>query len=100
VAEVLTRNTENGNKGERSKFIPPALWGVSKDYPEVAKWMNDNLVPDRAAEFREALDYCFDMDEKKFSHKDISMYLKKGFDSVFSDPVMSGTIRKTGEFNV
>jgi hypothetical protein len=72
---------------------------VSKDYPEAAKWLNDNLVPDRAAEFREALNICFDADEKKFAYKDMSIYFKRGYDSVFSDPVMSGAIAKTGALN-
>lgn len=87
-----------GNKGERSKFIPPALWGVGKDYPQAEKWLNDNLVPEKAAEFREVLSYCFDSNEKKFQHKDIGVYLKRGYDSIFSDPVMSGAIEKAGGF--
>lgn len=69
---------------------------MSKDYPAAAKWLNDNLIPEREAEFREALDMCFDTNEKKFSHKDISMYLKNGFDSIFTSPEMSGAIKTAG----
>jgi hypothetical protein len=56
------------------------------------------VIPERAAEFKEALNYCFDTNEKMFSHKDIGMYLKRGYDSIFTDPVMSGAIKKAGGF--
>ncbi len=56
------------------------------------------MVPERAAEFKEGLNYCFDTYEKRFSHKDMGMYLKRGYDSIFTDPVMSGAIKEAGEY--
>jgi hypothetical protein len=96
--ESNTCDAGTGNKGERSKFIPPAIWGLTKDYPEAAKWLNDNLIPERASEFRRALTSCFDTTEVLFSHLDIGMYLKRGYDAMFSDPVMKKVIDQAGGF--
>jgi len=71
------------NKKERAKLSPPAILGLSHDYANLSKWLDDNLVPSLASEFRMAEKQCFDSNEKMFGHQDLGKYFKRGYNSLF-----------------
>ncbi|KAE9971856.1 hypothetical protein EG328_005337 [Venturia inaequalis] len=75
------------NKGERAKLTPPALLGLSHDYPNMSTWIAEELIPETAAEFRKADSQCFDSNEAQFAYKDIGTYFKRGLNSIVNDPV-------------
>ncbi|TID27566.1 hypothetical protein E6O75_ATG00333 [Venturia nashicola] len=83
----MTLGVEIYNKGERAKLTPPALLGLSHDYPNMSTWLTENLIPETAAEFRKADSQCFDSNEKQFAFQDIGKYFKRGWRSILDDPV-------------
>lgn len=86
------------NKGERAKLIPPALLGLSYDYPNMSTWIAENLIPETAAEFRKAESQCFDSNAAMFSYQDIGKYFKRGWKSFFDDPVPSSVMHSGGRY--
>jgi hypothetical protein len=74
------------NKGERAKLSPPAILGLSHDYPNMSTWVAENLKPELADEFRKTDSQCFDSNERMFAYQDLGKYFKRGYQSLF-DPV-------------
>jgi hypothetical protein len=91
---ALMKPLELYNKGNRSNFIPPGLLGMSHDYKNLSMWLDENLVPSTAAEFRKAESQCFDSNAM-FSGRDIGKYFKGGWDSVFS-PIPNSVVQAAG----
>lgn len=83
----LHPNAEIYNKGERAKLTPPALLGLSHDYPNMSTWIAQELIPETAAEFRKADSQCFDSNAKLFAFQDIGKYFKRGWKSIVEDAV-------------
>ena len=82
------------NKQERASYIPPGIIGISHDYPELAKWLDDNLIPSMAAEFRKAESQCFDGNDM-YKYQDLGKYFKRGYNSLF-DPIPNRIIQRAG----
>ncbi|KAF2663164.1 LIP-domain-containing protein [Microthyrium microscopicum] len=83
------------NKNDRSSFIPATLIGLSKDYKNLSMWLDENLIPEKAAELRKVESQCFDSNYNMFHSQDIGKYLKRGWDSIF-DPVPRSVFEVTG----
>jgi hypothetical protein len=52
----------------------------------MSTWLTENLVPEKAAEFRKADSQCFDSNADLFSFQDLGKYFKRGYSSLF-DPI-------------
>lgn len=85
------------NRGERAKLAPPAILGLSHDYPNMSTWIAENLIPETSAEFRKADSQCFDSNAELFSYQDIGKYFKRGWDSLLNDPVPNSVMHSGGK---
>lgn len=78
-------------------MTPPALLGLSHDYPNMSTWIAEELIPETAAEFRKADSQCFDSNEAQFAYKDIGTYFKRGLNSIVNDPVPRSVMHSGGK---
>jgi hypothetical protein len=62
-------------------FGPPTILGLSHDYANLSKWLDDNLKPETAQEFRKPERTCF-KNYYEFDNKDAGVYFKNGFKSI------------------
>jgi hypothetical protein len=82
------------HNGERASFGPPVMLGLSHDFSNLSQWLDNNLVPERATEYRQAEHSCYE-GNSKYSNKDIGSYFKNGYDSVF-EAVPASVLRTSG----
>jgi hypothetical protein len=75
-------------------FGPPTLIGLSHDYKNLSDWIDDNLKPETAAEFRVPEKACFGS-FYGFDSQDTGKYFKRGFESIH-DPVPDSVIKAAG----
>jgi hypothetical protein len=93
---MLIIREELYNKNNRSYAIPPALLGIGHDYPNLTNWVNENLEPSLANEFKKTDHQCWDSNEM-FTNQDIGKYFKRGWQSVF-DPLPNSVVQSAGSF--
>jgi hypothetical protein len=79
---------------EWSMFMPPVLLGLSHDYSNLSKWLDENLVPEHAAEFRKAEKQCFSSNYE-YEKRNMNMYFKRGVSSLL-DPVPLSVFNSAG----
>jgi hypothetical protein len=91
---MLTPTAEAHNNAPWSMFGPPTLLGLAHDYPNMSKWIDDNLIPETASTFRIPEQSCF-VNYYSFDGKDTGIYFKRGFKSIF-DPVPMSVIDAAG----
>jgi hypothetical protein len=77
-------------------FGPPTLIGLSHDYKNLSNWIDDNLKPETAAEFRIPEKACFGS-FYGFDNHDTGLYFKRGFESIH-DPVPDSVIKTAGSY--
>jgi hypothetical protein len=90
--------TELYNKGERAYAIPPGILGISHDYKNLSKWLDENLEPKWEKEFRQGEHQCF-TSNMMWENKDMDKYFKRGWKSVF-DPLPNSVIQSACESTV
>ena len=78
-------------------FIPITFLGLSHDYANLSKWLDNNLVPEHAAEFRLAEKQCFNSNYI-FGDHPIERYLKGGQKSLL-EPVPLSVLNSAGTFS-
>jgi hypothetical protein len=91
---MLILMAEAHNAAPWSMFGPPTLLGLAHDYPNMSKWIDDNLIPETASTFRIPEASCF-VNYYGFDNKDTGVYFKRGFKSIF-DPVPMSVIDNAG----
>ena len=92
----LTRLLANPSLGY-GHFTAMSFLGLSHDYANLSRWLDDNLVPENAAEFRKAEQQCFNANYM-FQEQPISRYLKRGQQSLL-DPVPLSVMTNAGTFS-
>jgi hypothetical protein len=85
---------ERYSKGERARFGPPVMLGLSHDFANLSMWMNQSLVPENEAEYRKAEHHCFDSNSL-YSYQDLGKYYKKGYNSL-SEPIPRSVVATAG----
>lgn len=56
-------------------------------------WINENLVPEKADEFRKVYTQCFDSNWDSYTNKSFGIYFKDGYKSLFSS--IPGSVMET-----
>lgn len=62
------------NEGEHTGLIPAGILGLCNEYPEVKALIDDALVPEKADDFKKALNMCFSDDSDFYKDQDIFTY--------------------------
>jgi hypothetical protein len=75
-------------------FGPPTILGLSHDYANLSRWLDENLIPETAADFRRPEHSCF-KSYYDYDNRDMGVYLKRGFKSI-RDPVPNSVINNAG----
>jgi hypothetical protein len=78
-------------------FTPPTILGLAHDYANLSIWLDENLIPEKAAEFRKAESQCFSSNENVFENRDMGIFFKRGFKSLVQDPIPASVMREAGE---
>jgi hypothetical protein len=65
----------------------------------MSNWLNENLVPELASEFRKAESQCFDSNEQLFAYQDLGKYFKRGYSSLF-DPIPKSVVASASMFSI
>ncbi|QDS76000.1 hypothetical protein FKW77_004607 [Venturia effusa] len=81
--------------GERAFLSPPVLLGLAHDYKNLSDFINENLVPEKAAAYKAGEKRCVD-GNKNFTNTDMNQYYKKDYAMILHDPFVSTVARATG----
>jgi hypothetical protein len=76
-------------------FEPPSILGLAHDYANLSAWLDENLVPETAADFRQSDRQCYVSNVETFRYMDLGKYLKRGFASIF-DPIPASVLTSAG----
>ena len=79
-------------------FTPPALLGLAHDYANFSRWLDDNLIPETAAEFRKGERQCFTSNEKLFTNQDMGAYFRHGYKSLIEHEIPTSVMKYAGKF--
>ena len=60
------------------RWGPVAFAGLSHDYPELATWLDANLVPERAAEFWQVETMCIEASSQFYANRNTCEYFTRG----------------------
>lgn len=71
------------------------LVGLSHDYKNMAQWLDDNLIPETADEFRKTEGFCISGNDF-YKNRTMGAYFKRGAQS-WSDPIPTSVFRDTGK---
>jgi hypothetical protein len=75
-------------------FGPPTILGLSHEYANLSRWLDENLKPEMTSVFRSPEHSCF-ASYYELDNKDSGIYLKNGFQSI-QDPVPASVIKYAG----
>jgi hypothetical protein len=78
-------------------FVPITYLGLSHDYANLSRWLDENLVPEHAADFRKAEQQCYNSNYM-YANQTVDMYLKGGQKSLL-DPVPLSVMNNAGIFS-
>ncbi|KAF2397903.1 LIP-domain-containing protein [Trichodelitschia bisporula] len=81
--------------GERAFLGPPVILGLSHDYANLSSWLDDNLLPNRSAEYHMGERECIDGNTARFAKKNLGLFFRHGYRSIFDEVPMS-VVRSTG----
>jgi len=68
---------------------------MSKDFKNMTDWIDDNLRPEKADEFRYVYSQCFDSNWNSYTNKSFGDYFKDGYSSLFS-PIPRSVMERAG----
>ncbi|KAF2423431.1 LIP-domain-containing protein, partial [Tothia fuscella] len=80
--------------GSRSFAGPPTILGVAHDFKNLSNWLDENLVPSLAAQYKSGDDSCIS-GLKQFENQDMGQYFKRGYRSIY-DAVPQSVLGTTG----
>lgn len=82
------------NKPSLAYWIPRVFEGLGHDYANMSTWLDQNLVPERAAEFRQTNGMCTSANDF-YGNKTMSDYFKNGYAS-WHDAVPASVLTSGG----
>jgi hypothetical protein len=85
-------------KTDWAMFTPPTLLGLAHDYANFSKWLDENLIPDKVADFRKGERQCFRSNEKFYYNQDMGTYFKHGYKSLTEHPIPVSVMREAGDW--
>ncbi|PKY02005.1 LIP-domain-containing protein [Aspergillus campestris IBT 28561] len=91
VPEILPV-VEATNKGLFTGLLPAGIRGLSKVYPEIAKLIDENLIPEKREEFQKTDNLCLTGNILEYLGKDVYSYVKN--EDVFSDPIATKVLNE------
>lgn len=80
-------------------FGPSTIIGLSHDYPNLAKWLKENLNPLTEKEFRKAESQCLQSNIDLYAGKNMDKYFKRGYASIL-EPIPLSVIQESGTYSV
>ena len=83
------------NKGPFADLGPAGIMGLTHAYPDLAVYVDENLVPSKAADFKKAGTQCLNTDMTQFLFSDIYSYFTQG-EEIWNDPVPQSVFQGTG----
>jgi hypothetical protein len=103
IGGLIPNMTELFRQGEtltsRTAYSGPVIVGMSKDHKNMTQWINDNLLPDKADEFRKVYSQCFDSNWDTYTNKSFGQYFKDGYSSLFS-PIPRSVMESVGTLGI
>lgn len=84
------------NKGPFAGLGPAGIIGLANAYPALATYVQENLVPSKAADFEKAGTQCLITDTSQFIFDDIYSYFTKG-EELLNDPIPQSILQSTGQ---
>lgn len=91
----ITSVLETINEGEFAGLIPAGIMGLYSAYPELATFIDENLVPSKAAEFKDALNQCLVADASEFANQNLFTYFINGTTTLL-EPLPQAILSETG----
>ncbi|KAL2062000.1 hypothetical protein VTL71DRAFT_6266 [Oculimacula yallundae] len=83
------------NKSLFAGLIPAGILGLSNAYPELKTFVDQHLVPDKAADFNKALTQCLGADILTYANQDMFTYFDQGA-STLNAAVAQSVLTSTG----
>lgn len=96
VVPNITSILNTINKGPFVGLAPAGIMGLTQAYPALAAYVDANLVPSKAAEFKKASTQCLDTDITDYIFQDMYSYFTNG-ESLLYDPVPQSVLHATGQ---
>lgn len=73
----------------------PAMLGISHDFKNLSEWIDANILPWRAEEFRKAETQCMGA-KTDYGKGNIGQFFKRGLESILSDETPASIVRQVG----
>jgi len=73
------------------------LINLSRDYKDLGEWLDANLVEEYKADFYKPATQCQMSNEEQFPRANLDKYFKRGYESVYNDPVPARVIKDMGK---
>lgn len=73
------------NSMERASYGYPVQVGQAKDFKNYTDWINENLIPEKAADYRKVYSQCYDANWDFFTNKTLGTFFKGGDASLISE---------------
>jgi hypothetical protein len=83
-------------KNNRTSYMPPALIGLSRDYPKLTQWLDEALKPDKKDFFWKSQTQCYDANWEDYAALKVEDFFKKGLDA-FQDPIARNVLESAGK---
>lgn len=87
---------ETINKGPFVGLAPSGIMGLYQAYPELAAYIDEYLIPSKAATFKKAATQCLDADITEYAFQDMYSYFTLG-DELLNGTVPQAILKATGE---
>jgi hypothetical protein len=84
------------NEGAFAGLAPAGIMGLYQAYPDLAAFIDENLIASKAAEFKDAQTQCLDTDITEYIFQDIYSYFSDGA-ALLQAPVAQAVIAETGQ---
>uniref|UniRef100_A0A060TBS2 ARAD1D29590p n=1 Tax=Blastobotrys adeninivorans TaxID=409370 RepID=A0A060TBS2_BLAAD len=78
VIQNITGVAVRVNKGPFVGLVPAGILGLASQYPELKTYIDDQLLPEKADEFKKASQQCLIADSLEYSFQDWFSYMKSG----------------------
>lgn len=82
----------NINGGLFAGFVFPALGGLSREYPELAQFISEQLISSKQSQFNESLELCVIQEIAEYANQNIFDYVKDG-SQVIQNPILQNVFQ-------
>ena len=83
------------NKGPFAGLAPAGIMGLTNAYPELSDYVDANLIPSKAADFKKAQTQCLDADIVDFIFQDMFSYFSDG-ENLLDGALPQAILNETG----